>query len=209
MFSKTPGTSSLPGLPQHCSPAEIFGSSSVQSRAQLLEGEERDERFVSSSPARDRLFWSKSPRRNGSGYSRLQNSQMWRRRKKLFASSFFPAPKPIRLPWKEGEKIPKGWTREWVEADCPTKDPCRAAGGWVLTKISSLGGTSVISSPRLLSVPSSDDAQSSDCPALHCKRPSLKNRETTICCPLIKGHRGRARSGRPRSGRPRCPRSCD
>merc|ERR1712173_32404 len=112
--------------------------------------------------------------------------------KKLFASSFFPAPKPIRLPWKEGEKIPKGWTREWVEADCPTKDPCRAAGGGVLTKISSLDG-----------------AQSSDCPALHCKRPSLKNRETTICCPLIKGHRGRARSGRPRSGRPRCPRSCD
>merc|ERR1712156_514580 len=107
--------------------------------------------------------------------------------RKLFASSFSPAPKPIRLPWKEGEKIPKGWTR-----------------GWVLTRISSLGGTSVISSPRVLSVPSSDDAQSSDCPALHCKRPSLKNRETTICCPLIKGHRGRARSGRPR-----CPRSCD
>merc|ERR1712013_208108 len=129
--------------------------------------------------------------------------------KKLFAPSFSPAPKQIRLPWKEGEKITKGWTREWVEADCPTEDPCRAAGGWVLTKISSLGGTSVISSPRVLSVPSSDDAQSSDCPALHCKRPSLKNRETTICCPLIKGHRGRARSGRPRSGRPRCPRSCD
>ena len=129
--------------------------------------------------------------------------------KTLFASSFSPAPKPIRLPWKEGEKIPKGWTREWVEADCPTKDPCRAAGGWVLTEISSLVGTSVISSPRVLSVPSSDDAQSSDCPALHCKRPSLKNRETTICCPLIRGHRGRARSGRPRSGRPRCPRSCD
>merc|ERR1712223_804970 len=128
--------------------------------------------------------------------------------KTLFASSFSPALKPIKLPWKEGEKIPKGWTREWVEADCP-KPPCRAAGGWVLTNISSLGGTSVISSPRLLSVPSSDGAQSSDCPALHCKRPSLKNRETTICCPLIKGHRGRARSGRPRSGRPRCPRSCD
>merc|ERR1712193_64645 len=128
--------------------------------------------------------------------------------KKLFASSFSPAPKPIRLPWKEGEKIPKGWTREWVEADCPNP-PCRAAGGWVLTRISSLGGTSVISSPRVLSAPSSDEAQSSDCPALHCKRPSLKNRETTICCPLIRGHRGRARSGRARSGRPRCPRSCD
>merc|ERR1712012_545419 len=132
--------------------------------------------------------------------------------KKLFASSFSPAPKPIRLPWKEGEKIPKGWTREWVEADCPNP-PCRAAGGWVLTRISSLGGTSVISSPQGLSVPSSDDAQSSDCPALHCKRPSLKNRGI-ICCPLIRGHQGRARSGRarsgrPRSGRPRCPRSCD
>merc|ERR1711973_138656 len=100
--------------------------------------------------------------------------------KKLFASSFSPAPKPIRLPWKEGEKIPKGWTREWV-----------------LTKISSLGGTSVISSPQGLSVPSSDDAQSSDCPALHCKRPSLKNRGI-ICCPLIRGHQGRARSGRAR-----------
>merc|ERR1712014_332536 len=132
--------------------------------------------------------------------------------KTLFAYSFSPAPKPIRLPWKEGEKIPKGWTREWVEADCPNP-PCRAAGGWVLTRISSLGGTSVISSPRVLSAPSSDEAQSSDCPALHCKRPSLKNRGM-ICCPLISGHRGRARSGRarsgrPRSGRPRCPRSCD
>ena len=48
----------------------------VQSRAQLLEGEKHDERFVSSSPARNRLIWSKSPRRNGSGCSRLQNSQM-------------------------------------------------------------------------------------------------------------------------------------
>merc|ERR1711953_147004 len=73
------------------------------------------------------------------------------------------------------------------------------AVGSNLTKLSGLVGTAALPSSAFLTLPFPDAAQSIECPALHCKRKSLKNSKNTICCPFIRG----------RYGRPKCPRSCD
>ena len=71
------------------------------------------------------------------------------------------------------------------------------AGGSNRTTHSGLVGIATLPSSALLTLP--DAAQSTKCPALHCKRKSLKNSKNTICCPFIRG----------RYGRPKCPKSCD
>ena len=65
------------------------------------------------------------------------------------------------------------------------------------TTLSGLVGIAALPSSAFLTLP--DAAQSTECPALHCKRKSLKNSKNTICCPFIRG----------RYGRPKCPKSCD
>merc|ERR1711922_110982 len=78
---------------------------------------------------------------------------------------------------------------------CTQKDP--VAGGSNRTMLSGLVGIAALPSSAFLTP--TDAAQSNECPALHCKRKSLKDSKNTICCPFIRG----------RYGRPKCPRSCD
>merc|ERR1711936_1545138 len=77
--------------------------------------------------------------------------------------------------------------------DCRTPGCDRVIVAWGknLTRPSSLVGIFDLTTPST--------SQPLDCPTTHCKRPSLKKRGTTICCPLIRG----------RNGRVKCPNSCD
>merc|ERR1712107_66563 len=80
----------------------------------------------------------------------------------------------------------------WINGRCTGQDI--VAGGSNRTTLSGLVGIGGLPSSAF-----PDAAQSTECPALHCKRKSLKNSNNTICCPIIRG----------RYGRPTCPRSCD